>query len=183
MVRQPAESLPLAARSCARDVSVRVRAASRWWRSGATQRAIRQAISDLFESCGRIARKTHMPTQKGMLGFFGNQVLINTVAWTAGVMAASLVENFFEARGFRNLWGLTASGNRTLVSVDDYRVIITLASYSAGLVMLILMRHFILRLLTEFRSLRLERVRGDRACDSATSEREGSARSSAEVPG
>jgi hypothetical protein len=102
-----------------------------------------------------------MPTWNGILEFFGKQVFINALAWTAGLMAAGLVKSFFEARGIRNFWGLTASSSRTLVSADDYQMIMTLTSYSAGLIMLIVSRHLVLRLIAEFRALRLERGQTD----------------------
>ena len=54
----------------------------------------------------------------------------------------------------------------TVVSADDYRVIMTLTSYTAGLIMLILMRHLVLRLATEFRDVRGERNERERAPDS-----------------
>jgi len=134
-------------------------------RGDTIQQGIRRGIADVFESWVRVARKTHLPTRKGIFEFFGNQVLINAVAWTAGVVAAGLVRSFFEVRGFRNLWGLIAPKSRTLVSAGDYQTIMTLMSCSAGLVMLILVRHLILRSITEFRSLRLERVERDGAFD------------------
>ena len=127
--------------------------------------AIRQVLLDLVESCARVAGATRMPSRKGFLDFFGSQLLGNAVGWTAGVMAAGFVETYFEAKSIRNLWGLAAWGRRTVVSADDYRVIMTLTSYTAGLIMLILMRHLVLRLATEFRALRLERDARDRASD------------------
>src|SRR5262245_53597122 len=108
-----------------------------------------QVLPDLVESGARVVRKTHLPSPQGVLSFFGNQLLANAVGWTAGVMAVGLVETLFEARSIRNLWGLAAWGGRTLVSADDYRWIMTLTSYTTGLVMMILMRHLVLRLLTE----------------------------------
>ena len=123
----------------------------------ATRLAIGRVLSDLAASGARVVRKTRPPSPRGVLAFFGNQLLANAVGWTAGVMAAGLVATFFEARSIRNLWGLAAWGSRTLVSADDYRMIVTLTSYTAGLVMMILMRHLVLRLVTEFRDLRVER--------------------------
>lgn len=143
--------------------AIAARATIRWWRSDSTQAALRQTIHDAFESWGRVVRKTRVPTRHGVLEFFGNQVLIGAIAWTAALIAGSLVRNFLEVRNFRNLWGLTASGSRTLVSAGDYERIVTLTSYSAGLVMLILVRHLILRLIAEFRALRQERAQGARA--------------------
>lgn len=114
-----------------------------------------------------------MPTREGVAAFFAHQVLANAVAWTAGVTTVALVKHFFEVKGLRNLWGLTASSRRTLVSGDDYEMIMILASYSAGLIMLILMRHLVLRLITEFRSLRLERDQDHGVSDSAQADPEG----------
>jgi hypothetical protein len=107
-----------------------------------------------------VARKTRLPSHQAVLDFFGGQLLANAVAWIAGVMAAHLVGSFFEARSIRNLWGLVASGDRNVVSADDYRLLMTLTSYTAGLVILILVRHLVLRLAAEFRDLRVERRRG-----------------------
>jgi hypothetical protein len=113
-----------------------------------------------------VVRKTRLPSPQHVLSFFGDQLLANAVAWTAGAMAAGLVGSFFEARSLRNLWGLAAwGGHRTLVSADAYRMIVTLTSYTAGLIMLISMRHLVLRLVTEFRALRLERNARDRSSD------------------
>jgi hypothetical protein len=140
-------------------VSGAIRVPSRRWRSDATRRAIGQVLPDLVASCTRVVRKTRLPSPQGVLAFLGNQLLANAVGWTAGVMAAGLVETFFEARSIRNLWGLAVWGGRTLVSPDDYRMIMTLTSHTAGLIMLILTRHLVLRLVTEFRDLRLERGR------------------------
>jgi hypothetical protein len=102
-----------------------------------------------------------VPTRDGVLGFFANQLVVNAVAWTAALTAAGLVGRFFEVRSFRNLWGLTASSHRSLVSAEAYRLIMSLASYSVGLVMLILVRHLILRSLAELRLLRRERSHAD----------------------
>lgn len=95
-----------------------------------------------------------------MLHFLTHQLLVNLVAWTAGLLAAGVVTEFFEVRSFRNLWGLMASGSRTLVSAEDYRLILSLASFGAGLLMMIFVRHFLLRWIDEIRGLRLERSPG-----------------------
>ena len=92
--------------------------------------------------------------------FLCHQLLINSVAWTAGLIAAGLVASLFELRGLRNLWDLAASGSRTLVSARDYRLIMALTSFCAGLLMMIVVRQFILRWIDEIRSLRLERMQG-----------------------
>jgi hypothetical protein len=152
------ESVPSVFRDFAGGISASIRASIRWWRSEETQDALRYAIVDFVESWDRVVRKAKKPTREGVMRFMGNQVLINTVAWTAGVTAAGLVKNFFEVRSFRNLWGLTAPGSRSLVSADDYELIVNVASYSAGLIMLIMARYLILRLIAEFHALRRERA-------------------------
>src|SRR5262245_48195101 len=134
-----------------------IRVPSRSWRSDATRLTIGQVLADLVASGARVVHKTRLPSPQGVLAFFGNQLLANAVAWTAGVMAAGLVQTLFEARSIRNLCGLAARGGRTLVSADDYRMIAALTSYAAGLIMLIVMRDLVLRLVGEFRDLRLER--------------------------
>ena len=96
------------------------------------RRVLRQATVDAFEGAARVVRATRLPTRKGMLDFFSHQVLIHAVAWTAGLIAAGLVASRFEVRGLRNLWGLAASGSRTLVSAADYRWIMALAGFCAG---------------------------------------------------
>lgn len=145
----------------ARSVSAPSRGASGWRHGADPRRAAGGPITDLFEAGVRVVRKTRLPTRRGVLGFFGNQVLVNAVAWTAAVAAAGLVKHFFEVRGLRNLWGLTAWSSRTVVSADDYQTITGLLAYSAGLVMLILVRHLVLRLIAELHSLRIERTQGD----------------------
>ena len=129
------------------------------FRRDATRAAAKQALTDFLESWSRVVRQVEMPTREGLLSFFRNQLLANAVSWTAGVLAAGLVRRFFEVKGVRNLWGLAPSSRRTLVSAGAYELIMTAASFCAGLVMLILVRHLVLRLIAEFQALRLERSR------------------------
>jgi hypothetical protein len=119
---------------------------------------LRRALADVFESFRRVARKTDWPGRAGFLQFLGDQLLLNGVSWTAGLLAVWLVRSLFEVRSFRNLWGLTA--DRTLVSEQDYQLLVNVASYTAGLVMLIAVRHLVLRVVSELYLLRLERGRG-----------------------
>lgn len=121
-----------------------------------------RSISDFFESCGRVVRKTHVPTSGSLLAFVGDQLLVNVVAWTAAGLGVLVVQRFFEAKGLRNLWGLAVWRDRTLVSADDYHVITTVTSYSVGLLMLLLVRHLVLRVIREFHALRRQRLRDER---------------------
>ena len=157
MRRRSIEGLYSRARGGATGVLGALRVPGRGWRGDTIRRASGQLLPDLVSSGARVVRKTRLPSREGVLAFFGKQLWANAVAWTAGVMAAGLVEAFFEQRSMRNLWGLAGWGGRTLVSADDYRVIMTLTSYTTGLLMLILMRHLVLRWVSEFRDLRLER--------------------------
>jgi hypothetical protein len=165
MRRRSIESLYSRARGGATGVLGALQVPSRGWRADTIWRTTGHLLPDLVSSCARVVRKTRLPSREGALAFIGNQLGANVVAWTAGVMSARLVETFFEQRGMRNLWGLAAWGDRTLVSADDYRVIMTLTSYTTGLVMLILMRHLVLRWVSEFRDLRLERCERDQVSD------------------
>jgi len=95
--------------------------------------ALRQATADAVEGAARVVRATRIPTRKTILDFLTHQVLVNSVAWTAGLIAAGVVTSLYEVRGLRNLWGVAASGSRTLVSGEDYHSIMTVTSFSAGL--------------------------------------------------
>ena len=139
----------------------------------ASRGPLAQAVVDGFESWARVARDTRLPTRRGLLAFFGNEVLVNAVAGTSALVAGGLARRFLEIRGFRNLWGLATS--RMPVSADDYQTILTATSYAAGLLMLILVRQLILRAAREFRALRRERARAG-ARMGAPSERAGPGR-------
>ena len=67
------------------------------------------------------------------------------------------MDRFFEVKGFRNLWGLAASGGRTVVTAGDYEVITMLTRYSAGLLVLLLARHLVLHWIDEYHALQVER--------------------------
>ena len=132
-------------------------------RRDARRAALQQALADLLESWSRVVRQFEIPTRDGLRSFARSQLLTNAVSWTAGILAAGLVRRFFEAKGVRNLWGLVPSGSRTVVSAGTYDLIVTAASYCAGLAMLIVVRQLVLRLLVEFQLLRLERARSGAA--------------------
>jgi hypothetical protein len=140
-------------------VSRPIRAAVRWVQHDATQKAARHAVADAFEGASRLVLSTRLPSGQGLRDFVTHQILINSVAWTAGIAASGLVTRFFEVRGFRNLWGLTTPGSRKLVCANDYQLIMMAASFCSGLLMMILIRHFLLRWVEEVRSLRMERLR------------------------
>jgi hypothetical protein len=129
--------------------------------------AVRTSWRDACEATRRIARSIRFPTRQELLGFLGHQALVNTVAWCAGLAAAGLITWFFEERSLRNLWGLIPSGHRALVSPDDYRMLLSLASFCAGLTMMVFVRHVLLRWIAEVRVVRLER-RSDRPLQSAS---------------
>ncbi len=127
---------------------------------GDLRSALRQAMADVFEGAARVVRTTRRPTRKGILHFLSHQLLINAVAWTAGLASAGLVTSFFERKGIRNLWGLAGSESRMIVSTDDYRLIMMLTSFLVGLSMMMFVRHFALRWVEEIRCVRVERMQG-----------------------
>ena len=129
-------------------------------RHGDLQSTLRQAMADAFEGAARVVRTTRRPTRKGILHFLSHQLLINAVAWTAGLASAALVTSFFERKGIRNLWGLAGSESRMIVSADDYRLIMMLTSFLVGLSMMMFVRHFALRWVEEIRCVRVERMQG-----------------------
>jgi hypothetical protein len=126
-------------------------------RSVAAHPAVRTGCGDACEAAARLLRSMRLPTRKELLDFLGHQALVNAVAWCAGMAAAGLVTHFFEERGLRNLWGLIPSGHRALVSSEEYRLILSLASFCAGLSMMVFVRHVLLRWIAEVRAIRLER--------------------------
>jgi hypothetical protein len=168
----PLHSVPGVLGDLVQRVSATLDASWRGRRGNRARQAFRQTIEDILESGVRVVRKSEWPTRDGVLKFLGNQVLINSVAWSAGLVTAGLVKNFFEVRGFANLWGLAPRNGRSLVSAADYELIVNVASYSSGLLILILVRYLILRLIAEFHALRRERTIGDRPPIPASSDLE-----------
>lgn len=83
---------------------------------------------------------------------------MNVVGWISGLATAHVVTQLFEVKGFRNLWGLAASGRRALVTPDDYRLIMTLTGFTVGLLMMLVVRHLLMRWISETRALRAERI-------------------------
>ena len=165
MSGNPRHSVPAVLGDLAQRAYATLDESWRGLRGRKARHAFRLTIEDILESGARVVRKLEWPTQEGVWKFLGNQLLVNTVAWSAGLIAAGLVKNFFEVRGFANLWGLAPQKGRSLVSAADYELIVNVASYSSGLFMLILVRYLILRLITEFHAVRRERESRDQATD------------------
>ncbi len=128
-----------------------------WARSDEARRASRVLASDVAEGGWRVLRSIRRPTREHLLEFFTHQVLVNVVGWMAGLVTAHLVTRFFEVRGFKNLWGLAGSDGRTLVSADDHRLIMTITGFTIGLLTMLFVRHFLMRWISETRTLRAER--------------------------
>lgn len=121
-----------------------------------------QSVVDLFVAVGRALGRVRVPSREEVQGFFGNQVISATAGWTAGLLSASLVDRWFVRRGVRNLWGLAARGDRTVVSGAAYEWLATGTSFIVGLVVLIAVRHLVRGTLGELRELRAQRVVEDR---------------------
>jgi hypothetical protein len=133
-------------------------AVERWARNDFLRPALLQALEDGCEGAVRLTRSIRLPTQKEISDFLSRQALVNCVAWVSGMAAAGLVTWFFEVRGLRNLWGLLPAGGRTLVTAEDFQLILSLTSFCAGMSMMVFVRHILFRWLTEVRLVRRERV-------------------------
>ncbi len=119
-----------------------------------------ELAADVVEGGWRVVQSIRWPTWGGAVDFFTHQVVVNLVGWMAGFATAHLVTRWFEVRGLRNLWGLVASGDRTLVSADHHRLIMTFTGFTVGLLMMLFVRHCLMRWIAETRSLRADRRGG-----------------------
>ncbi|HHO54211.1 MAG TPA: hypothetical protein ENK18_25910 [Deltaproteobacteria bacterium] len=97
------------------------------------------------------------PNRSAVGGFVGGEVLSGVAGWSAGLAGSWLVGQFFVARGIRNLWGLAARGDRTVVSPQTYEWLGTISEYVVGLVVLLLVQHVIGGTLREYAALRRDR--------------------------
>jgi len=140
------------------------RRASRWARSEEARLAASDVVADVAAGAWSVTSSIRLPTRQGLIDFFTHQVLVNMVGWMTGLATAHVVTRLFEVRGFRNLWGLAASDSRTLVSADDHRLITTLTGFTVGLLMMLFVRHFLMRWISETRAIRADR-RGSRQPD------------------
>jgi hypothetical protein len=113
-------------------------------------------LSDLWTALRRVLDRSR-PQPQTLGAFVGDEILGNTVGWTAGLSSAWLVDFFFVRRGLRNLWGL-AAGDRVVVSGAQYEWIGAVASYLVGLLTLILVRHLVVGTLAELSALRAARA-------------------------
>jgi hypothetical protein len=128
-----------------------------WARSDEVRSALRAFATDAIKGGWRVVRSIRRPTREGVIDFFTHQLLVNVVGWMAGFITAYVVTQLFEVRGARNLWGLAASGDRSLVGADDYRLIMTITGFTVGLLTMLFVRHFLMRWIAETRTLRAER--------------------------
>lgn len=160
--RKPLTPVDLDRKGVAKRLSAVVQnaagAVGRWTPNDFLRPTLRQSIEDACEGAVRLTRSFRLPTQREVSDFFGRQVLVNCVAWAAGMAAAGLVTWFFEVRGLGNLWGLLPTGGRTLVTAEDYQLILSLTSFCAGMSMMVFVRHILFRWIAEVRLVRRERV-------------------------
>lgn len=94
------------------------------------------------------------PDRVAVGGFVGGEILSGIAGWSAGLAGSWLVGQFFVARGIRNLWGLAARGDRTVVSHQTYEWLGTIAEYVVGLGILLLVQHVVGGTLREYAALR-----------------------------
>lgn len=126
--------------------------------SSARTRELRRFGEDLVESVVRVTRGFRVPTRTDLVKFAGNQLLVNAVAWTAAILSTTLVQRFFEEKSLRNLWGLLPPNDRSLLDPADFETLTIATSYAVGLLILVFVRHLVLRILTELRLVRRARA-------------------------
>ena len=134
-----------------------------WLASKERAGELRRLGEDLVESVVRVARGFRVPTRTDLAKFAGNQLLVNAVAWTAAILSTRLVQRFFEEKSVRNLWGLLPPNDRSLLDRADFETLTIATSYTVGLLILVFVRHLVLRILNELRSLRRARAESEGA--------------------
>jgi len=123
---------------------------------------VRQSAVDLAVAIGRALSRVGVPSGPAVKAFFRNQVISTTAGWTAGLLSASLVNRWFVRRSVRNLWGLAARGDRTVVSGATFEWLATGTSFVVGLAVLIAVRHLVHGTLEELHDLQALRALGER---------------------
>jgi hypothetical protein len=114
-------------------------------------------LRDLALAFRRVVDNTSRPTKQELHAFVRNELVANSVGWTAGLLGVGLVDSFMETRGLTNLWGLLSPRNKAIVSAETYAAVSWFASYATGLFILIVVRHFLLRTLQEYRAVRADK--------------------------
>lgn len=95
-----------------------------------------------------------VPSVRGAVTLFGDEIVGTAVGWTAGLTGAALVSTLFEKKGIQNLWGLAGRRDRMLVSRETYEWMSSITSFVVGLLVLIVVRHFVRSWLAEFNRVR-----------------------------
>lgn len=116
---------------------------------------IRALLWDAFRSLVGVVRVT--PSIRGSIRMFGDEIVGTAVGWSAGLAAAALVGQFFQARGLGNLFGLLGGRDKMLVSRETYELLTGVAGFAIGLLVLIAVRHFVRSWLAEFERVRRQR--------------------------
>ncbi len=101
-------------------------------------------------------RSPPLPSRTAVGGFVWGEILSGAAGWTAGLAGSWLVSQFFVARGIRNLWGLAARGDRTVVSHDTYAWLGTISEYVVGLIVLLVVQQLVDRALRRAGMLRAD---------------------------
>lgn len=86
----------------------------------------------------------------------------NGVGLLMGMLSAQFVSQFFDVKGFHNLWGMMS--NQTIVSRDTYQVLCFGAKFFVALLVFTLTDHFI----NEYRSRRENRAQAKTEPDRIT---------------
>jgi hypothetical protein len=82
---------------------------------------------------------------KKFMNFVAGEALNLSVGYLAGLLASTLVSEYFVKKGWKNGWGLFAK-KREAVSGDDYEWLMFGASYVIGLTVMLLVSYLLKQL-------------------------------------
>lgn len=82
--------------------------------------------------------KDQIPSSlKKVSATIGREVVVVTVAWNATVLGQFWMNEYFEKKGLKNLWGLSRRRGKTVLTAEEYENIEWWTEYGTGLVMMI----------------------------------------------
>lgn len=87
-----------------------------------------------------------LPTYKQISTFIGQEVVANSVAWTAALVSSQLLSQYFTTKSWKNMWGVFAKKDKAVIAQDTFEILDWWAAYLIGLLMLLLVHHLINKL-------------------------------------
>lgn len=119
------------------------------------KKLVLEFLNDVKKSFINVVVGTKLPDKKGWGSFILHQVIINGAGWTAGILASDLVGSYFKTKSAKNLWGLKGRHDgKTMITKEEFEMYSWWASYAFGLIILILVRHFLIQTIEEYKKLR-----------------------------